>query len=257
MLATAAITSSDSDPEPDLPDCYRDREYVEGLIRGMSGAGPRGEPTLPTESAVDSTTSAVEDELRSWNCLVRTYVATNLACSEPRPDGRRALICATSTNAQLCFRGRWLGLDSEAPQAVLPVPSDCRFHVSWAIFFAAAKAGATGAAARCEMFQGWAEACWQDMFTASSNNFRRYGQPEPLPDGDVERLAEDDPRRILSQEIGYLEHNQERMNYPMLSPAGIALDQQSHGVDSEALQQTRQRLREVLGDNPEPSPCSN
>ena len=39
ILATAAITASDSDPEPDLPDCYRDRAYVEKLVGGIGGSG--------------------------------------------------------------------------------------------------------------------------------------------------------------------------------------------------------------------------
>ena len=37
VLATAAVTTSESDPEPDLPVCFRDRNYVEKLVRGIGG----------------------------------------------------------------------------------------------------------------------------------------------------------------------------------------------------------------------------
>ena len=35
LLATATITVSGSDPEPDLPDCFRDQKFVEKLLRGI------------------------------------------------------------------------------------------------------------------------------------------------------------------------------------------------------------------------------
>ena len=54
MLATAAITSFDSDPEPDLPDCFRDREYVEKLVRGIGGQSAMSQSDPQAESSVDS-----------------------------------------------------------------------------------------------------------------------------------------------------------------------------------------------------------
>jgi len=225
MLATAAITPSDSDPEPDLPDCYRDREYVEGLIRGMSGAGPMGEPTLPTEPAVDSTTSAVEDELRKKpELLVRTYVATT-CCSEH--FGPMVAAAAHRRNFMNALNRAFVG-DGSAwiwklhKQYFPTFEAIVDFLHVLGHLFAAAKAGATGSEARWELFQGWAEACWKghvhrviEQLHALRDNL------EPLPDGEVERLADDDPRRILSQEIGYLEHNQERMNYPRYRQQGL------------------------------------
>ena len=38
---------------------------------------------------------------------------------------------------------------------------------------------------------------------------------------DVNRLADDDPRRIIARELGYLEHNRDRMDYPCYRREGL------------------------------------
>jgi hypothetical protein len=38
---------------------------------------------------------------------------------------------------------------------------------------------------------------------------------------DVDCLADDDPRRIIARELGYLEHNEERMDYPRYRREGL------------------------------------
>ena len=42
LLATAARTTFDTDPEPDLPACFRDQQDVEKLVREIGGVGPLG-----------------------------------------------------------------------------------------------------------------------------------------------------------------------------------------------------------------------
>jgi hypothetical protein len=54
VLATAAITAFESDPKPDLPDCFRNREYVEILVREMSGQSSMRLHDPEAESPVDS-----------------------------------------------------------------------------------------------------------------------------------------------------------------------------------------------------------
>ena len=44
VLATAATARFDSDPEPELPDYFRNREYVEKLVRGIGGRGAMSQP---------------------------------------------------------------------------------------------------------------------------------------------------------------------------------------------------------------------
>ena len=79
---------------------------------------------------------------------------------------------------------------------------------------------------------------------------------EPLPDGKVERLADDDPRRILSQEIGYLEHNQERMDYPRYRQQGLPWTS-SHMESTVKLFNRRVKGSEKFWGQSGTSPCSN
>ena len=79
LLATAAITVADSDPEPDLPGCFRDREYVEKLARGIAGQSSLGEADPPPERPETSAAPAADpaDQTRKRpELLVRTYVAS-------------------------------------------------------------------------------------------------------------------------------------------------------------------------------------
>jgi hypothetical protein len=64
MLATAALTVSDADPEPELPACFRDRAYVERLVREISGVSSMSPSAPPDERPADAppTATAPPDE---------------------------------------------------------------------------------------------------------------------------------------------------------------------------------------------------
>src|SRR5262249_19282640 len=47
ILATMSRVTSDDDPEPELPGCFRDRAYVEKVIGAIGGPRPRGPPRPP------------------------------------------------------------------------------------------------------------------------------------------------------------------------------------------------------------------
>jgi hypothetical protein len=90
-------------------------------------------------------------------------------------------------------------------------------HVS-----AAAKAAAREGEGHWELFQGWAEACWKGRVGQVIEELRTLRDAQAcLSGGDLERLADDDPRVILARELGYLEHNRERMDYPRYRRAGL------------------------------------
>ena len=49
ILATMVPVVSECDPEPELPDCFRDRRYVEKVIGAIGGTGPMGPSSPETE----------------------------------------------------------------------------------------------------------------------------------------------------------------------------------------------------------------
>jgi hypothetical protein len=207
MLATAAITPSDSDPEPDLPACYRDREYVENLVRGMSGAGPMGESASPAEPAGASTTAAVENEgepRKKPELLVRTYVATMRSSEQFGPMVAAAAHWRNFMNAlHRAFVGDGSAWIRKLHKQYFPTfEAIVDFLHVLGHLVGAAKAAATGAEARWELFQRWAEACWKGQVCQVIEQLRALRDSlGPLPDTEVEGLADDDPRKILNQEI--------------------------------------------------------
>src|SRR5262249_58528165 len=80
---------------------------------------------------------------------------------------------------------------------------------------AAAQAAAADGAGHWELFQNWAEACWKGRVDQVIEELRTLHDVQAgLSGGDIEHLADDDPRVILARELGYLEHNRQRVDYP-------------------------------------------
>lgn len=227
VLATAAITSFDSDPEPDLPDCFRSREYVEKLVRGIGGQSAMGQADPQTESIGDSslpTTDQKKDPRKRPELLVRTYVASTCSSEEFGPmvaaEAQRRNFMNASHRAFLGDGGAWIW---KLQQQYFPTfqPIVDFLHVLGHVF-AAAKVAATGSEKPWDLFQSWAEACWRGRADQVIEQLRvLLDSLEIVPEADVESLADDDPRKILIQELGYLEHNQKRMDYPRYRQLGL------------------------------------
>jgi hypothetical protein len=227
VLATAAITVSDSDPQPDLPDCFRDRRFVEKLVRGIGGQSPMSQSDAQTESAGDSPPTATDqkDHARKRpELLVRTYAASTCTSEE---FGPMVAAEAQRRNFMNAVRGAFLG-DGAAwiwklQQQYFPTFQAIGdfLHVLGHLF-AAAKAAETGAEGRWALFQEWAEACWRGQVGQVIEQLQalrdRLG---PLGEGEAECRADDDPRKILVEELGYLERNQSRMDYPHYRQQGL------------------------------------
>src|SRR5262249_6714624 len=82
------ITVSDCDPEPDLPECFRNQKWVEKLLRGISGQGPMSPADPETDTPADSAPEAGDKPASTRKrpeLLVRTYVASTCTSDEFGP----------------------------------------------------------------------------------------------------------------------------------------------------------------------------
>jgi hypothetical protein len=227
ILATAAITVSAADPEPELPPCFRDRKYVEKLVRGIGGVGPMSPPG-PTDQRPADTPPAdagpPEPSRPRPELLVRTYVASTCGSDEFGPmvaeEARRRNFLKAAARAFVGDGAAWIWKLQRQyfPSFVAIVDF---LHVLGHLF-AAAKAAPNRAEGPWGLFQAWAEACWKGRVGQVIEAIRALRDGSgPLSEAEVEALADDDPRKILIQELGYLEGNRERMDYPRYRQEGL------------------------------------
>ena len=242
MLATAAITASDADPEPELPACFRDRAYVEKLVREISGVSSMSPSAPPDERPADAPPTAADppDERPADapptataspkparprpELLVRTYVAST--CSS---DAFGPMVAAEAERRNFRNAGRrafvgdgaaWIWkLQRQYFPSFVPIVD---FLHALGYVFAAAKAAQPEAEGPWALFQTWAEACWKGQVGAviEALQAERDGLG-PLSAAEVAALADDDRRKILIGALGYLEGNRERMDYPRYRREGL------------------------------------
>jgi hypothetical protein len=242
MLATAAITASDADPEPELPACFRDRAYVEKLVREISGVSSMSPSAPPDERPADAPPTATDpsDERpadasptatpspkpsrRRPELLVRTYVAST--CSS---DAFGPMVAAEAERRNFRNAGRrafvgdgaaWIWkLQQQYFPGFVPIVD---FLHALGYVFAAAKAAQPEAEGPWARFQAWAEACWKGQVGAVIEALQaECDGPGPLSEAEVAALADDDPRKVLIGALGYLEGNRERMDYPRYRREGL------------------------------------
>ena len=215
---------SEQDPEPELPACFRDRGYVEKVIGAIGGAGPMGPPALrgrePAVLPIPAAGGPAEPR-GAPELAVRTYVATTAPVDPFGPmvaaEARRRNFAAAAARAFLGDGSAWIwGLQRRYFPTFVAIVN---FLHALAHLFTAAQAVAADAEGRWELFMAWAEACWKGRVDQVIAELRTWcDAPGRLCGGELERLADDDPRRIIARVLGYLEDNRGRMDYPSLSP---------------------------------------
>jgi hypothetical protein len=227
VLATMTHVVSACDPEPELPDCFRDREFVEKVIGAIGENGSMGPPAAAWEGFIDLPVPlSLEPPVprKGPELSVRTYVASACPSDQFGPmvaaEARRRHFTEAAARAFLGDGSAWIwGLQASLFPTFVPIVD---FLHALGHVCAAAKAAATDAEGRWELFQGWAEACWKGRVSQVIEELRTLGDVQAgLSVADVGRLADDDPREVIARELGYLEHNRERMDYPRYRREGL------------------------------------
>jgi hypothetical protein len=224
LLTTAALKTFETDPEPDLPACFRNPAYVEKLAREIGGVGalglidPSPGPLPDVPCPTDAPTKSAPE------LLVRSYVATT---RDSEAFGPMVAAEARKRNFQAAARGAFVG-DGAAwlwklYRRLFPdFTAIVDFLHVLSYVFAAARAVAADPAVRWARYLEWAEACWQGRVAQVIEQLRGFQGPlGPLAAEELEALAEDDPRKVLAKSVGYLEHNRERMDYPRYRRQGL------------------------------------
>jgi len=227
ILATMANVVSDHDPEPELPNCFRDPDYVEKVIGAIGGLGPMGPQDSQAQGRVELPLPAAGElaEPRDRPELsVRTYVASTCPADQFGPmvaaEARRRNFMDAAQRAFLGDGSAWIwGLQRSSFPTFEAIVD---FLHALGHVFAAAKAAAITTEGRWELFWAWAEACWKGRVGQVIEELRILRDAQAcLCGGELERLADDDPRKIIVRVLGYLEHNRDRMDYPRYRRQGL------------------------------------
>ena len=220
--------SFEEDPQPDLPDCFRNQAYVKKLINGLKSLkneGREGDGDVEQSTAAGAATNEMSARKSPpWQpeTLFRTCISS-LASS----DEFGAMMAAEAdargffTARKQAFLGDGLGYNWSIQQRWFPefVPiTDFVHAVEYA--YTAAKAIHTDASLRWQQYLKWVNACWQGRVHDVVEELHSWQSPlGPLPEG--LQIPDSDPRKIMQAAARYLTNNRSRMDYPRYRRAGL------------------------------------
>jgi hypothetical protein len=203
------------DPHAELPQCFADRHRMKTLLPGVE---------LPENNLKKDRRAASETrrEARRWRpeALFRTCLSS-LSTSEK--FGPMMAAEADSRGFYLAVKRAFIG-DGLAYNWTI---QQTHFPTFTPILDFVHAVEHVYAAARCirsdqeelwRLHLQWTNVCWQGRVGEVISQLRVEQQQigEPPPDA-----AENDPRKIIAETIGYFENNAQRMNYPAYRRDGL------------------------------------
>ena len=207
------------DPHPELPACFADQHRMKTLLPGIE---PDGEPPEDDGKEACRAASGTRRESRRWRpeALFRTCLSS-LASSEQ--FGPMMAAEADSRGFYLAekraFIGDGLAYNWTIQQTHFPTFTPILDFVhAVEHVYAAARQLRSDHEELWQLHLQWTEACWQGRVREVISQLRAEQQRigEPPPDA-----AENDPRKIIAETIGYFENNAQRMNYPTYRCEGL------------------------------------
>lgn len=216
--------SHDTDPQAELPDCFRNQAYVEKLVRGLKSTAKQGRDEELAGESVSQESVASSSEVPCWQpqTTFRTCLSSLATSDEFGP------LMAAAADARGFFAAQkkaFVG-DGQAYNWTIQkrwfadfVPVVDFVHVVEYVYDAA-KAIHSDPAARWRQYVAWASACWQGRVAEVINELAQWQSLQDLPPTD-QSLAETDPRRIVASVITYFANNRSRMDYPSYRREGL------------------------------------
>lgn len=215
--------SCDHDPQPFLPDCFRNQAYVEKLVLGLKKAKtPQSE--LISAASGEPTSKAPEpvEEPTAWQpqTLLRTCVSSLCSSDDFGPlmaaeADSRGFFAATKR----AFLGDGQKYNWSIQQRWFPdftAVADFIHVVEYV--YDAAKALCEEPVERWKQYVSWGEACWQGKVATVIDELSQHLSALPLAElggGDAKR------REAVQSTLTYLTNNRSRMDYPRYRREGL------------------------------------
>jgi hypothetical protein len=215
----------ESDPQPDLPECFRNQRYVEKLVLGLKkakqperelvSAVPADEPPTPLPVA-----KAAED----WQpkTLVRTCLSSLVSSDE---FGPQMAVEADSRGFYAAAKRAFLG-DGQAYNWTIQrkwfssfTPITDFIHVVEYVY-EAAKAIEDDAVSRWQQYVPWASACWQGNVDEVLEDLQRH-LPSSTGDRELADQGTTETEKVIRRTCTYLTNNRTRMEYPRYRRGGL------------------------------------
>jgi hypothetical protein len=225
-LVTMATECHQEDPHPELPRCFAKQREVVKLVQGVAGAGALADVVEATEEGPPTPTLFMPTEEASDDDghpepLVRTCVATLESSAAFGPmvaaEAKRRNFDAAQARAFLGDGGAWIWTLHHTYFSKFEPIVD--FVHALTYVYLAAKAVGGSPVGVWERYLGWATACWQGRVSAVREELVVILAAMSPPDGDA--LKATDPYEVIRVAIGYLSHNESRMDYPRYRRAGL------------------------------------
>lgn len=216
-------TTHDTDPQPELPECFRNQTYVEKLVLGLKKAKNPDPELIPADAKNNSpSVTTPQEPLPAWQpeSLFRTCISS-LASSEK--FGAQMAAEADSRGFFAAPKRAFVG-DGQAYNWKIQqqwfstfTPIADFIHVVEYIY-EAAKVLHQDSTARWTRYVDWAQACWQgdvDQVQEQLQDLLKSTTEDTLT------AAQADRKKTLERTLGYLTNNRLRMDYARYRREGL------------------------------------
>jgi hypothetical protein len=214
----------DGDPQPEVPDCFRNQAYVEKLVLGLKKAkNPQPElmPTTPADTGAPVPNATPLEEPLAWQpqTLLRTCVSSLLGSDEFGP------VMASEADSRGFFAankrafigdGQMYNWTIQACWFPTFTPIVDFIHVVEYVY-EAAKVLCQDPAARWAQYLRWIGACWQGNVAQVLDELA----DRLLAMDDASNSSEISPRKIVQRARTYLRNNRSRMDYARYRREGL------------------------------------
>lgn len=208
--------SLDEDPHPDLPACFADREGLKKLLPGVCESHAKA---IQEETTTTVATEGVDTPWRPER-LYRTCLSS---LAESHEFGRMMEVEADSRGfyhaQKKAFVSDGLAYNWKIQQRhfrdFTPILD---FVHAVERLYEAARCVHEDPERRWEDYLRWASLCWRGNVGQVLAELVSYQQQRGLP---PDNAAQDDPRKLLADAIGYFRNNASRMDYPTYRREGL------------------------------------